>query len=189
MIPMAFVPGPLPSLPWTRWNYLSMRNRQEPALFVIVGSTLGDDFIVPAPSARVAAQVVRHLTEYCPDTQAIWQVNPYAPPGPVVVVGGARALTDRHRCDQEAHAFLLAAGDPVPPVWIALCGHYITAAEFEALDPGMGRPCRNCYQRRHTDGFHRQSTGLPLRAPGRHLHPQLHRSPEDRRVPGGGRST
>lgn len=164
-----------------------MRNRQKPALFVIVGSTPGGDFAVPAASARVAAQVVRHLTEYCPHTQASWQVNPHAPPGQVVVFGWARASTDEHLLDQDAHAFPLAAGDPLPPVWIALCGHQVAGAEFDALDPGMGRPCRECHQRWAAP--HRQGTGLARRAPGQHMHPQLRRPSLNHRLPGGGSST
>lgn len=146
-----------------------MLKRQEAALFVIVGNTPGGDFAVPAASARVAAQVVRYLTEYCPHTQARWQVNPHAPPGPVAVFGCARAPTDEHLLDQETHAFLLAVGDPLPPTWIALCGHQVAGAEFDALDPGMGRPCRECHAR--WAALHRQGTGLPARVPGQYMHP------------------
>jgi hypothetical protein len=119
-----------------------MLNSPQPALFVIVGTTPGGDFAVPAASARVVAQVVRHLTEYCPHTQTSWQVNPHAPPGPVAVFGGARSSIDARLRDQDAHVFLLAVGDPLPPVWIALCGHQVAGAEFDALDPGLGRPAQ-----------------------------------------------
>lgn len=79
---------------------------------------------------------------YCPHTQTSWQVNPHAPPGPVAVFGGARSSIDAHLRDQDAHVFLLAVGDPLPPVWITLCGHQIAGAEFDALDPGLGRPAQ-----------------------------------------------
>ncbi|MGH3962979.1 MAG: hypothetical protein ACRDRY_06950 [Pseudonocardiaceae bacterium] len=160
---------------------------QEPALFVIVGHTPGGDFAVPAASARVAAQVVRHLTEYCPHTRASWQVNPHARSGPVVVLGGARASNDEQRLDQDAHAFPLDAGDPLPSVWIALCGHRVAGMEFDALDPGTGRSCRDCHQRQTNP--HHQRDVLPVRSPGQHMHPQLRHPTPDHRVPGGANST
>ncbi len=70
-------------------------------------------------------------------------------------------------------ARLLAAGDSLPPVWIAVCGHHIKDVEFEVLDLGLGRPCRDCQQRRAAP--HPQRTVLPVRSPGPHLHPQLRR--------------
>lgn len=103
-------------------------NREEPARFVIVGGTPGSEFAVPADSARVAAQAARHLTEYCPHTQATWQVNPHAEPGQVMVFGCARPPASTHLLDQDAHAFLLAPGEALPPVWVALCCHWIGQA-------------------------------------------------------------
>jgi hypothetical protein len=148
-----------------------MLDGQKPALFVIVGHTPEGDFTVPIVSARAAAQVVRHLTEYCPQTRATWQVHPHAVPSPVVVFGCARPSVGEYLPDQDAHAFLLAAGDPLPSVWVALCGRQVAGARFEALDRGMGRPCQDCHQRRTT--AQHQHAGLPVRVPGQHLHPQL----------------
>lgn len=152
-----------------------MPNREESALFVIVVDTPGGILAVPAGSARVAAQVARPLSECCPHIGAIWGVNPQAPAGPVVVFGCARSPAGELLPDSDAHAFLLAAGDPLPPVWVAVCGHHIKDVEFEVLDPGMARPCRDCQQRRAAP--HPQHTGLPVRSPGAHLHPQLRRPP------------
>jgi hypothetical protein len=78
----------------------------------------------------------------------------------VAVFGCARAPTDEHLPDQETHAFLLAAGNQLPLAWIALCGHQVAGAEFAALDPGMGRPCRECHAR--WAASHRQGTCLPF---------------------------
>jgi hypothetical protein len=72
-----------------------MLSREAPTLFVVVEDTPSGELAVPAASARVAAQAARHLTEYCPHTQATWQVNPHAGPGPVVVFGCARPPADR----------------------------------------------------------------------------------------------
>lgn len=161
-----------------------MLTREESALFVIVGHTPGGELAVPAASARAAAQVARHLTEYCPDTRATWQANPHAQSGPVVVFGSARSVAGEHLLDQDAHVFLLAPGEALPPVWVALCGHRIGHAEFDALDQGMGRPCRDCQQR--WAAAHRQRAGLPVRSLGEHLHPQLRRPPLAGRPHGGG---
>lgn len=150
-----------------------MLNYEEPARFVIVGNALDGELAVPAASARAAAQAARHLTEYCPQTRATWQVNPDGGPGRVVVFGCARSPGGEHLLDQDEHAFLLAPGEALPPVWMALCGHRIGNTEFEAVDQGTGRPCRSCHQRWTT--VHDQYTGLPVRSPGKHLHPQLRR--------------
>ncbi len=150
-----------------------MLNREEPAPFVIVGHTPGGELAVPAASARAAAQAARHLTEHCPRTQATWQANPQAGPGPVMVFGCALPPAGEHLLDQDVHAFPLAPGEPLPPVWVALCGHQIGGAEFEALDQGVGQPCPGCHQRWAT--AHQQHTCLPVRSPGEHMHPQLRR--------------
>jgi hypothetical protein len=55
-----------------------MLSCEEPALFVILEHTPGGELAVPAVSAHVAAQVARHLTEYCSHIRASWQVNPHA---------------------------------------------------------------------------------------------------------------
>ncbi|MGQ0718654.1 MAG: hypothetical protein ACT4NP_15355 [Pseudonocardiales bacterium] len=123
----------------------------------------------------MAAQAARHLNECSPHVGAIWRVNPHAPAGSVEVFGCAWSPAGEPLPDPDAHAFLLAAGDPLPPVWIAVCGHHIEDVEFEILDPGMGRPCRNCQQRR--TAHHPQHTSLPVRSPGTHMHPQLRRPP------------
>ncbi len=60
-----------------------MLNHEQPAPFVIVGDTPGGALTVPTTSARVAARAARQLTEHCPHTQATWQANPHAGPGPV----------------------------------------------------------------------------------------------------------
>ncbi|MGH3936832.1 MAG: hypothetical protein ACRDS1_17925 [Pseudonocardiaceae bacterium] len=142
---------------------------------MIVVDTPGGDLAVPAGSARMAAQAARHLNECSPHVAAIWGVNPHAPAGPVEVLGCARPPAGEPLPDPDAHAFLLAAGDPLPPVWIAVCGHHIKDVEFEILDPGMGRPCQDCQQRR--TAHHLQRTGLPVRSPGAHMHRQLLRPP------------
>ncbi|MGH3934560.1 MAG: hypothetical protein ACRDS1_06215 [Pseudonocardiaceae bacterium] len=148
-----------------------MLTRAEPALFIIVGHTPGGALAVPATSARAAAQAARHLTTYCPHTQATWQVNPHAGPGQAVVFGRAHPPAGEHLLDHDAHAFLLVPGEPLPPIWVALCGHQIVDVEFEALDPGMGRPCPGCHQR--WAAAHDQHTALPVRSPGAHMQPQL----------------
>ncbi len=152
-----------------------MLNHEQPAPFVIIGDTPGGALTIPTTSARVAAQAARQLTEHCPHTQATWHANPHAGPGPVAVFGCARPPTGEHPPNQDTHAFLLTPGEALPPVWVALCGHQIGGADFEALDPGLGRPCPGCHQRWAT--AHHQHTGLPVRAPGTHLHPQLRRPP------------
>ncbi len=115
-----------------------MRNREQPAPFVVVGDTPGGALAIPTTSARAAAQTARHLTEYCLHTRATWQVSPHARPGPVVVFGCARSPAGEQLLDQDAHAFLLSPGEALPPMWIALCGHQIGHTESEALDQGMG---------------------------------------------------
>lgn len=65
------------------------------------------------------------------------------------------------------HAFLLTPGCSLPLVWVALCGHPVEGAAFEALDPGMGLPCQGCRQRwearhyQHTDLADRGVVALP----------------------------
>ncbi|MDQ3760453.1 MAG: hypothetical protein M3460_01730 [Actinomycetota bacterium] len=81
-------------------------------------------------------------------------------------------------------SFPLTPGDPLPPVWVALCGHRIGCAEFEALDPGTGKPCRDCHQRWAAP--HQQHTSLPVRSPGQHMHPGLRRAPSAGRGRGTG---
>ncbi|MGH4007522.1 MAG: hypothetical protein ACRDTH_05035 [Pseudonocardiaceae bacterium] len=152
-----------------------MPNREAPTPFVIVGATPGGALAIPVSSARAAAQAARHLTHYCPHTRATWQVNPQAGPGPVAVFGRARPRTDEHLPDQDTHAFLLVPGDPLPSVWVTMCGHLIGNLEFEVLDQGMGQPCRDCHQRWTTP--HHRHPSLPVRSPGEHLHPQLRRPP------------
>lgn len=147
----------------------------ERAPFVIAGNTPDGDLAVPVGSARAAAQAARHLTGHCPHTQASWQINPQARPSPVVVVGCARPPAGEHLLDQHARVFLLAAGDPLAPVWIAWCGHEIGDTQLEVLDVGMGHPCPGCHQ--HWATAHHQDTGLPVRSPGQHLHPPLRRRP------------
>jgi hypothetical protein len=80
------------------------------ALFVSVGDIPGGELVVPVASARAAAQAARHLTEYCPHTQATWRVNPHSRTSQVVVLGCARPQAGEDLLDQDAHAFLLAAG-------------------------------------------------------------------------------
>lgn len=111
-----------------------MLSGEEPALFVTVGRAPDGELALPATSARAAAQVARPLTEYYPHTRAGWQVNPHSRYGSVVVSGGGQHLTGKHPLDQDAHAFLLAPGKALPPVWVALCGQRIGHAEFDTLD-------------------------------------------------------
>lgn len=151
-----------------------MLNCEEPTLFVIVGDTPSGTLAVPTTSARAAAQAARHLTEHCPHTHATWQVSSHIGPCPVMVFGCVRPPIGKDLLDQDAHAFPLSPGEALPSVWVALCGHQIRHAEFEALDQDMvGRPCRDCHQWWATP--HHQHTGLPVRSPGEHLHPQLRR--------------
>ncbi|HKR48214.1 MAG TPA: hypothetical protein VJT72_01320 [Pseudonocardiaceae bacterium] len=159
---------------------------ENPAPFVIIGHSPGGELTVSVTSARAAAQVVRYLTECCPHTRAAWQVSPHAGPGRVVVFGCARPPIGEHLLNQDAHAFLLPAGEALPPVWVALCGDRIGPAEFEVLDRGMGEPCPDCHQR--WTAAHHQHTALPLRSPGEHMHPQLRRPPVEKSspLPGGG---
>jgi hypothetical protein len=152
-----------------------MPHREESALFVMVVDTPGGDLAVPAGSGRVAAQAARHLSECCPHNGATWRVNPHPPTGPVVVFGRARPPAGEPLPDSNAHAFPLAAGNPLPPVWIAVCGHRIKDVESEVLDPGMARRCRDCQQRQADP--HPPHTGLAVRLPGAHMHPQLRRPP------------
>ncbi len=150
----------------------------ERARFVIVGDAPGGDFAVPVGSARVAAQAARHLTEYCPDIRASWQIIPQAGPELVVVFGCARSPAGEHLLDQEVHVFLLAAGQALPRVWVAWCGHEIGDPQLDVLDAGMGHPCPGCHQR--WAAAHHQDTGLPgppVCSPGQHRHPQLHCAP------------
>ncbi len=156
-------------------NRSPMIHREQLAPFVIVGHTPGGALTIPTTSARTAAQAARHLTEHCPHTQATWQANLDAGPGPVTVLGRARPPTRQYPPHQDTHAFLLVPGEALPPIWVALCGHRIRHPEFEALDQGMGSPCPGCHQR--WAGAHQQHTGLPLRSPGTHLHPHLRRPP------------
>ena len=120
---------------------------REHALFVIVSMRPGREIAVPTASARAAQQTARYLLEHYSHIRPTWQVNPDAPFGPVVVFGCRRPLAGEHLLDQQAHAFMLTAGTPLPAVWAALCGHHIEATVFEALDHGMGRPCQACRQR------------------------------------------
>lgn len=152
-----------------------MLNRDQPAPFVIVGDAPGGALAVPASSARAVAHAARHLTEYCPHTSATWQVSPHAGTSPVVVFGCIRSPAGEQLLDQVAHAFLLALGEALPLVWVALCGHQIGHTEFEALDPGIGQPSQGCHLRQAAP--HHQHSSLPLRSPGEHMHPQLRRPP------------
>jgi hypothetical protein len=102
----------------------------------------------------------------------------------VVVFGGARPLAGDYLLDEDVHAFLLAPGEALPPVWVALCGHRIGHTEFGALDQDMGRPCRACHQR--WAPVHRQCANLPVRSPGEYLHPQLRHPPLAGRSHGSG---
>jgi hypothetical protein len=94
----------------------------EPALFVIVSTHAGREIAVPAASARAAQQAARYLLEHYSHIRPTWQANPDATLGPVVVFGCRRPLAGEHLLDQQAHAFILAAGTPLPPVWAAMCG-------------------------------------------------------------------
>ncbi|MGH3884545.1 MAG: hypothetical protein ACRDRC_14255 [Pseudonocardiaceae bacterium] len=153
-----------------------MLNRELLAPFVIVADAPGGGLAVPVVSARVAAQAARHLSECCPDIRATWRVSPQAGPGPVMVLGCARPPIGEPLPDLDAHTFLLAAGDSLQPVWTAICGHQIPGPQFDALDPGMGRPCRGCQQQRRSVP-HPEHASLPVRSPGQHLHPQLRHPP------------
>lgn len=153
-----------------------MLNRELFTPFVVVADTPGGGFAVPVVSARVAAQAARHLSECCPAIRASWRVSPQKGPDPVMVLGCDRPPTGGRRPEIDAHAFLLAADDSLPPVWTAICGHQIPGAQFDALDPGVGRPCQSCHQQRWT-GLHPKRTSLPVRSPGAHMHPQLRRPP------------
>ncbi len=93
----------------------------------------------------------------------------------MVVFGCARPPAGEYPGGQGTHAFLLTPGEVLPLVWVALCGHQIGHAEFEALEQGMGQPCQGCHQR--WAASHQQHSGLPVRSPGEHLHPQLRRPP------------
>jgi hypothetical protein len=132
----------------------------------------------------VAAQTARHLSECCPHIGAIWGANPQAPAGQAVVFGCTRPLASKPMPDSDAHTFLLATRDPLPPVWIAVRGHHIEDVESEILDPGMGRDC----QQRHA-ASHPQRTGLSVRSPGAYLYPQPCRLPWAAHSREGGNST
>lgn len=151
-----------------------MLNRELLAPFVIVVDSPGGRLVVPVVSARVAAQAARHLSEYCPDIQAVWQISVQVQPDPAMVWGCAQPPTGQPRSEVDAHTFLLTAGDSLPLVWTAVCGQEIPGARFEALDPGMGRPCRGCQQQRWS-ALRSEPTSLPVRSPGAHMHPQLRR--------------
>jgi len=122
-------------------------SKHELALFVILSTRPGHEITVPAASARAAQHAARYLLERYSHIRPTWHVNPDAAFGPVVVFGCRRPLAGEHLLDQQAHAFMLAAGASLPPVWAALCGHQVDATVFEALDHGMGRPCQACLQR------------------------------------------
>ncbi len=129
----------------------------EPALFVIVSTRPAHEITVPAASPRAAQQAARYLLEHYSHTRTTWHVNPDAVFGPVVVFGCRRPLAGEHLLDQQAHAFTLAAGAPLPSVWAALCGHQVEATEFEALDHGMCLPCQARLQCWVTDGAVRRA--------------------------------
>lgn len=118
----------------------------DPEPFVILAGHVGGEFAVPAASARAAQQAARHLVECHPHIRATWQVGPQVA-AVVVVFGCARPPAGEHLLDQHVHAYPLAPGEPLPPVWVALCGHQTEDTRFEALDHGMGRPCQGCHQR------------------------------------------
>ncbi len=158
------------------------------APFAIVADTPGGGLVVPVVSARVAAQAARHLNECCPDIRTTWRVNPQAGSGPVMVWGCARPSAGQPRPELDAHTFLLATGDSLPPVWTAICGYHIPGAQFEALDPGMSRACQGCQQQRWS-ALHPEPISLPVRLPGAHLHPQLRRPPVAGHYGPGGTST
>ena len=86
----------------------------EPALFVIVSTCPGREIAVPAASARAAQQAARYLLEHYSHIRPTWRVDPDAALGPVVVFGCHRPLTGEHLLDQQAHAFILAAGTHCP---------------------------------------------------------------------------
>ena len=136
----------------------------EPALFVIVSMRPGREIAVPTASARAAQQAARYVLEHYSHIRPTWQVNPDAPFGPVVVFGCRRPLAGEHLLDQQAHAFTLTAGTPLPPVWEALCGHQVEATVFEALDHGTGRPCQACLQRWVAGHESANSAELPARS-------------------------
>lgn len=119
----------------------------EPAPFVILVTTPVGPLTVPAPSAHAAQTVARYLAQHCQPITASWQAGPHRAPGPVTVFGCARHPADGHLLAQDVHAFPLTPGQPTPPVWVALCGRPVEDTLFEALDHGMGRPCRGCHQR------------------------------------------
>ncbi|MGH3839130.1 MAG: hypothetical protein ACRDSF_26045, partial [Pseudonocardiaceae bacterium] len=171
--------------PRTSGTHPLMLNREQLAPFVIVADAPGGGLVVPVVSARVAAQAARHLSQYCPDIRATWRVNPQAGPGPVMVWGCARPPTGEPWPDPDTHTFLLTADDSLPTVWTAICGQPIPGAQFEALDPSMGRPCQSCQQRLWT-ALHPEHTSLPARSPGQHMHPQLRRPPSAGRSGAGG---
>lgn len=120
-------------------------NAPEP--FVILADTFDGHLAVPAASARAAQTAARQLAEWYPRVRATWQVSSQPAPGLVAVFGCVRLSAGEHLLDQHVHAYLLAPGDPLPQVWIALCGHRIDGAEFDAVDHGAGRPCPGCHQR------------------------------------------
>lgn len=130
------------------------------APFLVLVDLPGGTLTLPAPSARAAQTVTRHLTAHYPHTRARWQAAPHLSPGPVIVFGCPRPPADRHLLDQPVHAFGLTPGQPTPSVWTALCGHHVNDTLFAALDLGMGQPCPGCHQH-WTTQHHRHAPAAP----------------------------
>ena len=123
---------------------------------------------MPTASARAAQQAARYLLEHYSHTRPTWQVNPDAALSNVVVFGCRQPPAGEHLLDHQAHAFTLAAGTPLPPVWAALCGRQVEATVFEALDHGMGQPCQACGQRWAAGHESTNPAELPARSAHRH---------------------
>ena len=95
---------------------------------------------MPTASARAAQQAARYLLEHYSHTRPTWQVNPDAALSNVVVFGCRRPPAGEHLLDHQAHAFTLAAGTPLPPVWAALCGRQV--------EPRCSRPSTTVWANR-----------------------------------------
>ena len=103
---------------------------------------------MPTASARAAQQAARYLLEHYSHTRPTWQVNPDAALSNVVVFGCRQPPAGEHLLDHQAHAFTLAAGTPLPPVWAALCGRPRYGPTVPGVRAALGRrprinqPCR-----------------------------------------------